>query len=243
MTKEISKTYIIYKITNIINGKIYIGVTRHSIEKRLIQHKSDAKRRKQCRLHNAMMKYGVDNFTIELIESIQTSDYNVATNREIENIKIYKSLDKTIGYNMTVGGEGVVGHTPWSKGKTKETDATMQKISEKQRGTGNSFYGKTHSNFLKQKWSKERVGENHPCFGKSRPDLILKNKNRVWTDEQKKAISMKNSCAIICNELGITYQSVTEMCEKLSLDIRSVHRVLNGKFKQHKGYTFTRVGK
>ena len=59
----------IYKITNIINNKIYIGKTSYSVEDRFKQHiKDSVKDRCEKRpLYNAMNKYGVENFTVETI--------------------------------------------------------------------------------------------------------------------------------------------------------------------------------
>ena len=51
---------IVYKITNNINSKIYIGITINSLEQRFKQHLRDAKRKKQYPLYEAMKKYGKD---------------------------------------------------------------------------------------------------------------------------------------------------------------------------------------
>ncbi len=64
---------IVYKIINKINSKIYIGLTKHSLEYRWKKHleRLNSKRPKTY-LYNAMLKYGVDNFTIEKIDSGNT---------------------------------------------------------------------------------------------------------------------------------------------------------------------------
>ena len=61
---------IIYKISNDINNKIYIGKTLETIEKRFAQHLKDAKKRKTEKrlLYNAINKYGANHFKIEKIE-------------------------------------------------------------------------------------------------------------------------------------------------------------------------------
>ena len=91
----------IYQITNDINGKIYIGKTEFSIEKRFKEHCQDAfKDRNEKRpLYAAMRKYGVEHFHIELIEETDNPE-----EREvfwIENKRSFKN-----GYNATVGGDG-----------------------------------------------------------------------------------------------------------------------------------------
>ncbi len=91
----------IYKITNDINDKIYIGKTEFDIEKRFQEHCRDAlKNRNEKRpLYNAMNKYGIEHFKIEEIE--QCSDIE---NREKYWIEYYDSYNN--GYNATLGGDG-----------------------------------------------------------------------------------------------------------------------------------------
>lgn len=91
----------IYKITNDINDKVYIGQTSVSIKMRWLQHIKDSKRpEKENRpLYRAMKKYGIDAFHISLIE--ETDNPN---EREMYWIKQYNSFH--YGYNATLGGEG-----------------------------------------------------------------------------------------------------------------------------------------
>lgn len=91
----------IYKITNDINQKIYIGKTEFSVEKRFKEHCKDAF--KECTekrpLYAAMRKYGIEHFYIELIEETDNPE-----EREIYWIEHYGSFKN--GYNATKGGDG-----------------------------------------------------------------------------------------------------------------------------------------
>lgn len=91
----------IYKITNNINGKIYIGKTNRSIEERFKEHCKDYLRRdfEQRPLYSAMKKYGIENFSIELVE-----ETNIPEEREKYWIEYYGSFKN--GYNATLGGDG-----------------------------------------------------------------------------------------------------------------------------------------
>lgn len=102
---EINMGYI-YKITNLINNKIYVGQTRFTINKRFQQHIYQAgKRQHSFPLYRAMQKYGVENFIIEPLEEIQ--DETLLNEREIYWIKKLDSYIKNNkGYNSTYGGEG-----------------------------------------------------------------------------------------------------------------------------------------
>lgn len=93
----------IYKITNSINQKIYIGMTNKSIKERWEQHKKDFSKTNQEKrpLYSAMRKYGICNFTISEIE--ECSKTNVCE-REKYWINFYNSYNE--GYNGSLGGEG-----------------------------------------------------------------------------------------------------------------------------------------
>lgn len=91
----------IYKITNNINGKIYVGKTEFCVEKRFKEHCNDSKRRKNEKrpLYFAMKKYGIENFSIEILEETDNP-----SEREIYRIKELNSFKE--GYNATTGGDG-----------------------------------------------------------------------------------------------------------------------------------------
>jgi group I intron endonuclease len=109
----------IYKITNKINGKVYIGKTSLTIEKRFKEHISDSKkpRYEKRPLYDAMNKYGVENFIIEEVETnITDKDIN---DKEQYYIKIYNSyigFDNSNGYNATLGGDSKK-YKEWSANK------------------------------------------------------------------------------------------------------------------------------
>ena len=91
-------TGIIYKITNIINNKVYIGQTVNTIKQRWNKHCHS----NGCRsLYNAILKYGKENFNIEIIETLPIEELD---KREIYWINYYKSNNKKFGYNILLGG-------------------------------------------------------------------------------------------------------------------------------------------
>lgn len=93
----------IYKITNLINGKIYIGKTNQTIERRWKEHWAAAKRDNISNrpLYKAFNKYGQENFVIEKIEECSP---DIASEREIYWIETLGSFK--YGYNATLGGDG-----------------------------------------------------------------------------------------------------------------------------------------
>jgi hypothetical protein len=91
----------IYMITNKINGKVYVGKTEESIQKRFVEHCNDSKkdRCKNRPLYRAMNKYGCENFTVSLLE--ETDQPEIREEFWIEQKQSYHS-----GYNATRGGDG-----------------------------------------------------------------------------------------------------------------------------------------
>lgn len=90
----------IYKITNKENHKIYIGQSVN-IEARWRRHKSIPTYLQDKPLYRAFNKYGIDNFTFEIIELCPISSLN---DREKYWIHYYDSYNN--GYNLTTGGDG-----------------------------------------------------------------------------------------------------------------------------------------
>ena len=93
----------IYKITNQVNGKVYIGKTLSTPEQRWKKHISDSKK-EECKnrpLYRAFDKYGIENFQISIVEECSLEEVN---EKEIQWIEIFGSFK--YGYNATLGGDG-----------------------------------------------------------------------------------------------------------------------------------------
>ena len=91
----------IYQIVNDINNKVYIGKTQFSLEKRFKEHCHDAfaRNKEQRPLYNAMRKYGIEHFHIELLEETDNPE-------EREKYWIEQKRSFKYGYNATKGGDG-----------------------------------------------------------------------------------------------------------------------------------------
>lgn len=110
----------VYKITNLINGKVYIGITSQGTQARYHKHLSDARLGSTFPIHNALRKYGEDNFKIETIETLpQSSNYEELKEREKYWIQYYDSYNREVGYNLTLGGDGSVGYHQSEEAKEK----------------------------------------------------------------------------------------------------------------------------
>lgn len=111
----------IYKITNLVNGKCYVGKTKHESILRWKDHINGY--HPSSLIHKAIMKYGVDEFSFEVIESNVSEE--LLNELEIYYISKYNSKNPN-GYNLTDGGDGGLGLIV--------TNETRQKLSQMRKG-------------------------------------------------------------------------------------------------------------
>jgi len=150
---------IIYKTTNLINGKIYIGLDTKNNPNYLGSGTA---------IKYAIKKYGKENFKKEIIEESFALTIDEIKELEVYWIKKLKSINKEVGYNI----RNSVVYTNCGKKMTKEV---TQKRKEMMTGKRNPMYGRTHTEETKQKLREKMSGEKSPRFGKHHSDEV-KNK-------------------------------------------------------------------
>ncbi len=154
---------VIYKITNSINKKVYIGKTINVLKLRWNSHKYYAKNKKRkYHLYNAINKYGIKNFNIVVIDKAET--IIELNQKEKYWILHYKAYNKLFGYNNTMGGDGGSLTNDSLKRMIETKNKTIQK---KIKETG-KFY------FHTKAWKRL---------------MSYKMKNRVLSKETKNKIS------------------------------------------------------
>jgi group I intron endonuclease len=194
----------IYKITNLINGKVYIGSAKR-FKSRCQGHIGSLNKNKHQNKHlqNAINLYGTENFLFEVIEVMEGSTRFERTTREQEYIDQYLdrwedcyNIDKKCirKCNSLTPEETKQKLSKSLKGK-HHSEETKRKISEAQKGDKHRMFGKhlseeqkkkigktnsvsqlgkKHSEETKQKLREIFSGENHPMFGKERSDETRK---------------------------------------------------------------------
>jgi group I intron endonuclease len=115
----------IYKITNLVNGKVYIGKWQGSrVEDRWKEHVSDALSGMRRLFYSAIRKYGPTAFGLKTIYTAKTPDE--LSKMETFFILLHQSHKIENGYNMTLGGDGFRGP------HTEETKAKLRKVKHSQ---------------------------------------------------------------------------------------------------------------
>ena len=164
---------IIYKSTNIINNKPYVGQTFHTLEWRKKKHISASAHPKSY-FHYALKKYGAQNFYWEDIDIADSEEELNAKEREY--ILINNSYEN--GYNMTLGGEGRFGF--------KTSEETKSKLSKVNKVEKNWNYGKHWSEEVKRKVSETEKGKK--LSEKTKKRMSDAHKGKPLSKEHKRKI-------------------------------------------------------
>lgn len=176
----------IYKITNNINNKIYIGQSvninnRLNWHKELLQHNDHP----NSHLQNSVNKYGFENFKFEIIEECDKNDLSV---RERYWISHYNSMNE--GYNMTSGGENIPGWQQTDEVRNKISEALklnngMKRPDVAKRANSDRIW--SEESRRKASESRRRVYIENPNIGKEQSRRMKEfNKGRIWVNNGKR---------------------------------------------------------
>ena len=225
------KEWIVYIHTNNINNKKYIGQTSQSLEGRSGNNGNGY--RKNPRFWNAIQKYGWDNFNHCIVASELTK--TEANKLEKELIEKFKTQDNRYGYNLTVGGDGVVGWEP--------SDEWRKKNSQRNKGENNPMYGKHHTEQARQKQSLAKQGRydgnKNPMYGVHRYGQDSPNYGKSMSDEQKEKISKartgkynglnsSNCKPIFCVELNRIFWGAKQAYDEFGFSKSGISNCLRG---------------
>lgn len=229
---------IIYKTTNLINGKHYIGKDKHNDPKYLGSGK---------RLTAAIQKYGQENFQKEIIEYCESEKH--MSEQEKYWINHFDSINSLIGYNLTTGGEG---------GNTRINYTSQQLIEYKSKisyGLRNSKkyfdHVKNNTGKLRPDHSKKMkalyqsgklVAHNKgvPCPQHVKDILSKRFKGGNLTEDHKSKIGKskwKEVSQYDMNDIFIkTYHSIKHASDENNIGRDSIYGCCIGKYIQGGGY-------
>jgi len=158
---------VVYKATNTVNNKVYIGKTIRNINHAKARHKNRAFRDNYITyFYNALRKYGWEAFSWQVV-------FNGSSDEEIQAKEIELIAEhQDICYNMTSGGDGSAG--------IKVSEETRKKHSENSKGPNNNCFG--------------LLGKDHPTYGNKHSDefkqrMSERMSGRVLSDQTKDKLS------------------------------------------------------
>lgn len=220
----------IYKITNILNGLVYIGQTKYNAINRYNAHMNTYK---NTRFYNSIHKYGSKNFILEILEDNVPVDK--LDEREIYYIALYDSYHN--GYNETIGGNGTIGYHFTGEDRKKKSNSMKkawknpnipltskernEKISKANKGRPKSI---EHRNKL-SKLAKGRTGDKNAFYGKHH----TKETNKKISDANSIAVDMFDKDMTLIKTFSSGREAARYFKEFLSLTIQleSVYRAIN----------------
>ena len=216
------KRYCVYKHTNKINGKSYIGITCQKPENRWNNGRGYVNNDYFWR---AINKYGWHNFSHEILYTNLSKED--AEHLEIQLIAEYKTDNNEFGYNIEHGGNVASKFSDETKRKISEalkghscSESTRAKIAEVHRGKKLS---EEHKKIL-----HDRMIGNTYSLGR-----VPWNKGKSWTDEERKKFGSK---AVKCVELNQVFISAHDASIKMNLDHSLICKCVKGKVKTVGGY-------
>lgn len=221
----------IYKWTNTINGKIYIGQSVNLEDRKNRFNDFSCKKYSGDLINKARQKYNSKVYwDYEVLEYCTPDELN---DKEKYFIALYNSTDRKIGYNLTEGGKGRLGY--------KMSEEMKKKLSEAQKGEKSPRFGYHLTDEEKKNLSEKNKGEKNPMWGKHLSEehrakiskAISGEKNGFYgkrhTEETKQLISDFMSKAIYqidktTNEIIREWKSACEASRVLGIERKGINR-------------------
>lgn len=213
---------IIYKITNLINNKIYIGQTITTLDNRWKRHTWNCTtNNSHMAITDAIAKYGKNNFKIEQIDIADTIDE--LNNKEQYWISFSKSMSPN-GYNLTSGGNNFI-----------MSDETKKKISI-------SNKNKIISPEAKLKSSISHTGYKQSDETKHKLSLHFKGKPTSQNTRVGASIKNAKKCILTSpNGEDIEIINIKKFATKNDLQASNLSKLINNKINQYKGWKLKQV--
>lgn len=195
------KGYCVYKITNKLNGKMYIGQTKN-VKTRW--RSNGIHYAGSPHIYNAILKYGWDNFIKEVMYDNLTSEE--ADIIEIDCIKYYNTRDRNIGYNIASGGNSGQWYLEHPRGMLGKPQTDHQKLSHSLWASDNKNNCMTNGQVI---WGKTH---KHPQGFKNKKHKET-SKNKTSKTMKEKGVNKKEIEATFPNNSTIIFNSLDE-CAK-----------------------------
>jgi len=193
----------IYKFTNKINNKVYIGQAVN-LRSRIGGHFRDYKlNKKNKHFYNSIQKYGLENFEVQILVQEKNLTKQELDDLEIDFIRFYNSNNQIFGYNMTAGGEGGIPNDETRK-KLSEAAKNRKPISEE---TRQKMKNKKHSQetiekrIESRKWYKHSEETKQKLKGRKHSEESKeKMKGKIVSQETREKLSKANKGKIVSEQ-------------------------------------------
>ena len=216
----------IYKTTNIVNGKIYIGQKRYE-RNNDIMNPMPSYIGSGKKLANAIKKYGKENFRRKIL--CWCLNQEAMDDCEKFFIKHFGSINEDIGYNLCEGGQ-----------------STIPKELLNVKGENNPNYGNRWTEEMKKRLSDKAKarnisGVNNPNYGKRwSKEQRIKASKRLKESGVCKGANNPRATKVLCVDTGVIYDMISDVAKENNFAITTVSNYLS-RNKKIKGKTYIKL--
>jgi group I intron endonuclease len=249
---------VIYKITNLLNLKSYIGQTTQEVSIRWKQH---CKKSSLSVIGKAIQKYSVENFKFEILDETAVDLWDL-NNLEKHYIKMFNATYPS-GYNMTSGGES--GYNPWEylseEQKTEYKDSissslkqfynNQKEIDKSAISKGAKFFEVLDIVTLKTIWAgysstqcSKELGLNQSMMSKylsgraNSREYLFKVEGTLVKKRQYVPNYNSHGKNIFCLKNNKTYRTIKEAALDLNISVYALRNGINRKSEKYKDFIF-----
>lgn len=227
----------VYMVTNKINNKVYIGKTVRGLEQRKAQHLLQVKKDNNILFYRAMRKHGVKSFLWSKI--FESEDNDVLIAEEIKAIKKYNSTNRNLGYNLTIGGEGISGYCFSDEGK-KNISKGVKKHYELHPEKIKLLSKRAKKMFIDKPYLKKEVSIRTTKYLKNKwKDPEYRSKNTTRMQSYRNHASVK----IVCYETKEIFLCISDAAKKYNVNEASIRETLDLYNRSSCGYHWLRIDK
>ena len=195
----------VYLLKNKLNGKCYVGQTC-DFDRRMAEHEYEARSGSSFKIHQAIRKYGLENFESIILHCCQGQEQVVLdelNSLEIHYIRKFDSFAN--GYNMTEGSRGSLGLRHTKEARQKMSKARSGRtLSEKHRAavsrsnhtrtvTADTRARMSENNAMKDPANRAKVSQGVSNYIKSLTPEQLKERGRKIWESRRRNVALKNS--------------------------------------------------
>jgi predicted transcriptional regulator len=264
---------IVYIATNKLNGKRYIGATRHSVEYRRARHIYDSKNKNLCRVFGAALrKYGDDGFVWNILAECSSREEMMR-----EEVRLIAEMKPE--YNITIGGQGVLGVPYTDERRAKLSKALKgRKMTPAQRAANLilmrrlsvqhqrpivcltdgrffasckeacEFYGITSSNIRSVAAGEQATTKGLSFAFSDRPLSPNERSEKIRQLQQRKAANIKRQRAsknqpVLCLADGVEYENAKAAAKPYGITTGRVRQLCHEGGTTLSGVGFALVGK
>lgn len=226
--------------TNDLNGKVYIGRTKNTLEQRA--QRNGRNYAESSRFFDAISECGWEHFAPTVLADNLTLEQ--ANELEAYYISLYRSTDPELGYNIQLGGND---HTISNAGKERISQKAMLRYEDP---SNNPMFGRKHRQDSIERMSEKKRGKRNPMYGSTWNEtqrercgckgkrIALSDERRAELRERGRKLGLARAKTVLCVEDNLVFSSLTLAANYYDVNVATLCAQINGRQKTCRGRHF-----